>query len=258
MPRRRQRLRPASAAAAGGSARKGRAALGESRRGRRSQRASAARAARRAGRCRGSSGPTTPSAALTIPSHMAGATAGKRQQVCRKPRERDGSEVVREQGRGRDRGRDRDGDALAEPVHHRPPRTGRRPPRGARASSSAIRRSRAASGRPATRMPATATNDSCQPGSPQARGFRASVTAAASSSAYQRDDGRESVIAAIPAAPITPARCSDGPAPASGTYSATRHSSASPAARGPSPAATSIGSASAISSITFCPLTASR
>ena len=85
------------------------------------------------------------------------------------------------------------------------------------ASSSAIRRSLAASGRPATRMPATAMNESCQPGSPHARGFSASVTAAASSSAYQRDDGRESVIAAIPAAPITPARCSEGPAPASGT-----------------------------------------
>ena len=58
-------------------------------------------------------------------------------------------------------------------------------------SSSAIRRSRAASGRPAIRIPATATNDSCQPGSPLARGFRASVAATASSSAYQRDDGRE-------------------------------------------------------------------
>jgi hypothetical protein len=66
-------------------------------------------------------------------------------------------------------------------------------------------------------MPATATNESCQPGSSHARGFSASVTATASNSAYQREDGRESVIAAIPAAPITPARCSEGPAPASGT-----------------------------------------
>ena len=103
------------------------------------------------------------------------------------------------------------------------PSAGQPPPRraparlGGPASSCAIRRSLAASGRPATRMPATATNESCQPGSPHARGFSASVTAAASSSAYQRDDGRESVIAAIPAAPITPARCSEGPAPASGT-----------------------------------------
>ena len=88
---------------------------------------------------------------------------------------------------------------------------------GGPASSRATRLSRAASGRPATRMPATATNDSCQPGSPPARGFRARVAAAASRSAYQRDDGRDSVIAAMPAAPITPARCSDGPAPASGT-----------------------------------------
>ena len=84
------------------------------------------------------------------------------------------------------------------------------------------------------------------------------MTAAASSSAYQRDEGRESVIAAMPAAPITPARWSDGPAPASGTYNATRQSSEMPRPRGPRPAATSNGSASAISSITFCPLTASR
>ena len=40
---------------------------------------------------------------------------------------------------------------------------------------------------------------------------------AARNSAYQREAGRDSVIAATPAAPITPARCSDGPAPASGT-----------------------------------------
>ena len=70
---------------------------------------------------------------------------------------------------------------------------------------------------PRQRIPTTAANESCQPGSSQARGFSASVTAAASSSAYQRDAGRDSVIAAMPAAPITPARCSDGPAPASGT-----------------------------------------
>ncbi len=40
---------------------------------------------------------------------------------------------------------------------------------------------------------------------------------AARNSAYQREAGRDSVIAATPAAPITPARWSDGPAPASGT-----------------------------------------
>jgi hypothetical protein len=43
------------------------------------------------------------------------------------------------------------------------------------------------------------------------------VIAAASSSAYQRELGRLSSAAAIPAAPITPARWIDGPAPATGT-----------------------------------------
>ena len=66
-------------------------------------------------------------------------------------------------------------------------------------------------------MPTTAANESCQPGSSHARGFKASVVAAARSSAYQRDAGRDSVIAAMPAAPMTPARWSEGPAPASGT-----------------------------------------
>ena len=66
-------------------------------------------------------------------------------------------------------------------------------------------------------MPATAANESCQPGSAQARGFQSSVAVAASSSAYQREAGREAAIAAMPASPMTPARWSDGPAPASGT-----------------------------------------
>ena len=70
---------------------------------------------------------------------------------------------------------------------------------------------------PATRIPTTAANESCQPGSPHARGLSASVTAAASSSAYQRDAGRAAASATSAAAPITPARWSDGPAPASGT-----------------------------------------
>ena len=65
-------------------------------------------------------------------------------------------------------------------------------------------------------MPATAANESCQPGSAHARGFQASVAAAASSRAYEREAGREAAIAAIPASPITPARCKEGPAPASG------------------------------------------
>ncbi len=67
------------------------------------------------------------------------------------------------------------------------------------------------------RIPATAANESCQPGSVQERGFQASVAAAAKSRAYAREAGRDAAIATIPAIPITPARCSEGPAPASGT-----------------------------------------
>ncbi len=66
-------------------------------------------------------------------------------------------------------------------------------------------------------MPITAANESCQPGSPATRGFTASVAAAANSTAYEREAGRPASEAASPAAPITPARWSDGPAPASGT-----------------------------------------
>ncbi len=171
------------------------------------------------------------------PQPHGGRDGRERQEIGRQTSERHGSEVVRHQGRRGERGRDRDRDALAEPVAERAGRARSNVQRGraAAASSSAIPRSLTASGRPATRMPATATNESCQPGSLHARGFRASVTAAASSSAYQRDEGRESVIAAMPAAPITPARWSDGPAPASGTYNATRQSNAMPRPRGPRP-----------------------
>ena len=63
----------------------------------------------------------------------------------------------------------------------------------------------------------TAAKLSCQPASAAARGFHASVSAAASSSAYQRDAGRPASAAISPAAPITAARWIDGPAPASGT-----------------------------------------
>ena len=65
--------------------------------------------------------------------------------------------------------------------------------------------------------PPTAAKESCQPGSPDARGLTASVTAAARPSAYQRDAGRPASAATSPAAPMTPARWIDGPPPASGT-----------------------------------------
>ena len=96
------------------------------------------------------------------------------------------------------------------------PAGGRRSSRAPAISSTAFRSTRW-SGTPNVRIPATAPKESCHPGSAQARGFQASVAAAASSSAYQREAGREAAIAAMAARPMTPARCSDGPAPASGT-----------------------------------------
>ena len=74
-----------------------------------------------------------------------------------------------------------------------------------------------ASGAAKSRMPTTAAKLSCQPRSPVARGSRPSVTAAASRTTYQRDRGRSARAAAIPAAPITPARWIDGPAPVTTT-----------------------------------------
>ena len=93
------------------------------------------------------------------------------------------------------------------------------------------RASSARSGGASSSSPATAANESCQPGSPAARGFSTSVTAAASPSAYQRDAGRPASAATRPAIPITPARWIDGPPPASGTYSATRTAAAISRAR---------------------------
>ena len=73
---------------------------------------------------------------------------------------------------------------LATAVSQRAPATG---PRGA-------------NGR-AARIPATAENESCQPASPATRGFAASVTTAASSSAYDADAGREAESATKPGRP---------------------------------------------------------
>ena len=53
-----------------------------------------------------------------------------------------------------------------------------------------------------------------------------------------------------------PARCSDGPAPASGMYAAMSTTSATTRGRGPAPRAASTGTARAHRSITFCPETA--
>ena len=66
-------------------------------------------------------------------------------------------------------------------------------------------------------MPTTAANEELPAGVLPGARVEGSVAAAASNRAYQRDAGRDSVIAAMPAAPMTPARWSEGPAPASGT-----------------------------------------
>ncbi len=104
--------------------------------------------------------------------------------------------------------------------------------------------------------PMTAANESCQPGSPAARGLRASVPAAASPSAYQRDAGRPASAATSPAAPMIPARWIDGPPPASGTYTATSTSAVTRRARSPAPTTAPAAMTSTASSITFCPETA--
>jgi hypothetical protein len=67
------------------------------------------------------------------------------------------------------------------------------------------------------RIAMTAAKLSCQPTSSTARGLSTSVTAAASSTAYHRAAGRLASAATSVAAPMTPARWIDGPAPAIGT-----------------------------------------
>ena len=97
------------------------------------------------------------------------------------------------------------------------------------------RRMRSAIGAASSMIATTAAKLSCHPGSSAARGLSASVTAAARSSAYQRDAGRPAIVAATPAAPMTPARWIDGPPPASGTYSTIRPSARSSRARNSRP-----------------------
>ena len=72
-------------------------------------------------------------------------------------------------------------------------------------------------GRASSRIPVTAAKLSCQLTSPAERGFSRSVTATASSSAYQRHRGLSASIATTPAAPMIPALWMDGPAPVTGT-----------------------------------------
>ncbi len=65
--------------------------------------------------------------------------------------------------------------------------------------------------------PTTAANDSCHPTSPDARGFSASVTTAASPSAYQRDAGPPRQRGDQPGGAHHPGALDRRPAAASGT-----------------------------------------
>ena len=150
---------------------------------------------------------------MSIPSHMAGATAGSARRFATSPATGTAPKWNATTGAVAIVAASVIAIASAMPRTSAPARGFG----GCRSSSVPAPVSTRPSGRPIVRIPATATKDSCHPGSAPARGFRARVAAAASSSAYQRDAGRDSVIAAMPAMPMTPARWSEGPAPASGT-----------------------------------------
>ena len=132
-----------------------------------------------------------PSAPASMPSHIAGAIAGRARRLA--------------------------GIAVSETVPKWWAASGAVASVAARviAAPSASRRlpdpprwapSTSASGPATASSPATAAKLSCQPTSPVARGSRASVAAAARSSAYHRARGRPARAATRPAAPITPAR----------------------------------------------------
>ena len=121
-----------------------------------------------------------PAAVSSMPAHITGATAGSAARFAGIDTSGTASKWSASSGVVA---------TVATAVSHRAPAIG---PRGA-------------SGRAAT-IPATAANESCQPASPATRGFAASVTAAASSSAYEADAGRDTASATSPAAPITAAR----------------------------------------------------
>ena len=143
----------------------------------------------------------------------------RREDVRRQRHERHPLEVQRDERRGSERRGDRDGERLGEPARHARGRAARAHSAGTSAS-----------------IATTAAKLSCQPGSSAARGLRASVTAAASSSAYQREAGRPASAATRPATPMTAARWIDGPPPASGTYAATSAIASHRRAVRPSPA----------------------
>ena len=150
------------------------------------------------GRAR-ATGASWPSAPAIVPSHMTGATAGAASTLT-------GSDTS-------DRRSKCSAISGAVPsVAAAVTASASASPRGTRR-----RRRRALSAGTSASIASTAAKLSCQPGSSAARGLAASVTAAASSSAYQRDAGRPASAATRPATPMTPARWIDGPAPASGT-----------------------------------------
>src|SRR5262249_62225271 len=80
-----------------------------------------------------------------------------------------------------------------------------------------------------------------EPTGAEERGLMVRVTAAASSTAYHRERGRSASAATSPAAPITPARWIDGPAPVTGTYMAISNRAPRSLARSVSPSRASRG-----------------
>ncbi len=144
-----------------------------------------------------------PAIPVSIPSHIAGATAGSARRLAGSAASEKVSKWWAISGAVA---------TVAAAVTATPSARARRgEPRRARPASRGARRA------DQRRIPSTAAKLSCQPTSPLTRGLRARVTAAARSSAYARERGRSASAATRPAAPITPARWIDGPAPVTGT-----------------------------------------
>ena len=140
---------------------------------------------------------------VSMPSHIAGATAGAASTLAGRAAGENWSKASAIRGAVA---------TVAEAV------TATASARARRAELRSVPPAIAAANRLAQSMiPITAAKLSCQPTSPSARGLIARVIAAASRTAYQRDRGRSARAAINPAAPMTPARWIEGPAPVTGT-----------------------------------------
>jgi hypothetical protein len=150
----------------------------------------------------GSSG-SCPAIPVSIPSHIAGATAGAARTFAGRAAGENWSNAEAISGAVA---------TVAEMVTAIASASAWRAERRSESPDSAV-----ASRFAQSMIPITAAKLSCQPTSPWALGLTASVTPAASRTAYQRARGRSASAAIRPAAPITPARWIDGPAPVTGT-----------------------------------------